>query len=201
MTRRLLTLAIAASFVASLSGQTQAQDSQDPIYILLNEAGLDLSNPDQNATLKPDRAFKSNDPRMKSRVYKVKNGPRVKLVGHKFDDVSQIDQISLVYGQENGAYDTAKTALTAAFGAPSAKRPNIHVWRLKNTAPTSTQSDTIKVISSTNTRDKFVITADRQLGGKGNNPRIRQSQAPAPKIASKQAAPAQIYRPASNAVD
>jgi len=157
----------AAGFL--MTGIAQANDR--PIEILLSEVSLDLSNPDATAKRTIDKDFKSNDPTIRSRVYVLNDGTRVKLVGRNFDKVSDIDKVRVTYPKDEIAYKSTHAELTETFGAPSAKRPDVLVWRLENTTSSSTQSKTVKVIASINDAEKRTIVANRQRGGRGNNPR------------------------------
>lgn len=148
-----------------------AQANDGPIEILLSEVNLDLSNPDATAKRTIDKGFKSNDPSIRSRVYVLNDGTRVKLVGRNFDKSSDIDKIRVTYPRNEISYKSTHAALTESLGAPSAKRPDILVWRLENTNKSSTQSKTVKIIASVNEAEKRTIVANRQRGGRGNNPR------------------------------
>lgn len=148
-----------------------AHANDKPIEILLDQVKLDLSNPEANAKRTIDKDFKSNSPSVRSRIYKLNDGTRVKLVGKKFDRVSDIDKIKITYPRDQSSYKRTQAALSENFGKPAAKRPDILVWRLNNTTRSSTQRKTIKIIATSRDAEKQTITANRQRGGKGNNPR------------------------------
>jgi len=160
----------------TLAAPAQANDR--PIEILLKEVSLDLSNPDATANRVIDKDFKSNDPSIRSRIYKLNDGTRVKLVGRDFDKVSSIDKIRVTYPHEAVTYNNSEAALIANFGAPSKKRPGIFVWSLDNTTQSSTQSKTFKIIAIVEDAKKRTITINRQRGGRGNNPRRAAIKAP-----------------------
>jgi len=150
-----------------LSGASHANDQ--PIEIVLREINFDLSNPDATVKRVIDKNFKSNDPSMRSRIYKLNNGIQVKLVGQNFDTVSDIDKIRVIYPKNQSFYESSKASLTQSFGKPSSKRPSVQVWRFKNNTPSPTQGKTVKVIAGFNKTGKPIITVNRQSGGKGNN--------------------------------
>jgi len=178
-----LALKTAGTTTAAIFFTGTAYANDGPVEILLSHVNLDLSNPEANSKRIIDKSFKSNDPSIKSRIYVLNDGTRVKLVGRNFDKTDKIDKVKITYPRDEAAYKTSYAALAENFGTPSAKRPDILVWRLDNAPKTSTQSDYVKVIATINENEKRTITANRQRGSTGNNTRRNK-----PKVTSAPAA-------------
>lgn len=162
----------AAATALIISGTAQANDT--PIELLLSEVNLDLTNPGATARRTIDRDFKSNNPSIRSRIFKLNDGTHVKLVGRRFDKPSDIDRVSITYPRDGASYKNSYDALTDRFGAASAKRPDILVWRLDNTSKSPSQSKSLKIMAKANNAEEWVITVDRRSGGRGNNPRLNK---------------------------
>ncbi len=161
-----LTLAAATALIGTTA---YADVSTDPVKLLLEISGLDLSNATIAKRLTSDRRFRSNDPRMQGRLYRFEDGQRVKLYGHKFKSAKQIDKITVIYNAQTEAFtDTAKS-LTEAFGPPNEKQPGTLTWRVENPNSRETQAKFVRVLISQNKSGKWTISADRRLGKRGNN--------------------------------
>lgn len=157
---------------AALSITDTAQASDDPIEILLSQVELDLSKPDLTATRITDIDFKSTDPLMRSRIYALNDGTQVKLIGRNFRKSADIDRLHITYPFNETVYKQSYTALSESFGAPSAQRRGVLVWRLENPNTSSSQRETIKIIAEVDKANNHIIMTDRQRRAKGNNPRL-----------------------------
>jgi len=165
-----------AAILALLASPVLANDGIDPVLIMIAESGLDLADPTVSARLKADRQFKSNDPIMRSRVYRTDDKRRVKLIGHAFDKPNQVDKIVVTYGERTPQFEATTQALTQAFGSPVSKNRDVLTWRVENPNKRNTQSTHVRIIIGQNKNGKWMISADRRLGKKGRkNRRVAKS--------------------------
>ena len=96
MHRLTKTVCLAGTIFIGFTSIGFAQNTADPIRILMVQSGLDLTDPNFSKNFQTDRKFRSNEPRLSRRIYQLDDKRRIKLVGQKFKKLDQVEKIDFL---------------------------------------------------------------------------------------------------------